>query len=99
MSRDSAFDYLDANQARFVDELMQFLRIPSISAHPERDAAVLAAMEFDRKKLESLGFRTEVWPTRSHAGLFAERIEDPALPTVLIYGHVDVQPVDPIDLW
>jgi acetylornithine deacetylase/succinyl-diaminopimelate desuccinylase-like protein len=99
MSREAAFDYLDANQSRFVDELMQFLRIPSISAHPERDADVRAAMEFDKKKLESLGFRTELWPTRSHAGIFAERIEDPALPTVLIYGHVDVQPVDPLDLW
>lgn len=99
MSRDAAFDYLDANQARFVDELTQFLRIPSISAHPERDADVRAAMEFDKRKLESLGFRTEVWPTRSHPGLFAERIEDPSLPTVLIYGHVDVQPVDPLELW
>jgi acetylornithine deacetylase/succinyl-diaminopimelate desuccinylase-like protein len=99
MSRDAAFQYLDANQSRFVDELMKFLAIPSISAHPERDAAVLEAMEFDKRKLESLGFRTEVWPTRSHAGLFAERIEDPSLPTVLIYGHVDVQPVDPENLW
>jgi len=99
MSRDGAFDYLDANHDRFVKELMEFLRIPSISALPERDADVRAALEFDKKKLESLGFRTEVWPTRSHAGLFAERIEDPSLPTVLIYGHVDVQPVDPLDLW
>ena len=99
MSRDAAFQYIDDHQARFVDELMKFLAIPSISAHPERDAAVLEAMEFDKRKLESLGFTTEVWPTRSHAGLFAERIEDPALPTVLIYGHVDVQPVDPLELW
>src|SRR5258705_6827257 len=98
MSREAAFDYLDANQSRFVDELMEFLRIPSISALPERDADVQRAMEFDKKKLESLGFRTEVWPTRAHAGIFAERIEDLALPTVLIYGHVDVQPVDPLDL-
>jgi acetylornithine deacetylase/succinyl-diaminopimelate desuccinylase-like protein len=99
MSRDAAFRYLEANEARFVDELMAFLRIPSISAHPERDADVAAALEFDKRKLESLGFRTEIWPTRSHAGLFAERIEDPSFPTVLIYGHVDVQPVDPIELW
>ena len=99
MSRDAAFDYLDANQQRFVDELTQYLRIPSISAHPERDADVHAATEFAKRKLESLGFRTEVWPTRSHPGLYAEKIEDPSLPTVLIYGHVDVQPVDPLDLW
>ncbi len=99
MSRDDAFRYVEENRDRLVNELMEFLRIPSISAHPERDADVAAALDFDKRKLESLGFRTEVWPTRSHAGLFAERIEDPSLPTVLIYGHVDVQPVDPVELW
>ena len=99
MSLSAAFDYIEKNEKRFVDELLAFLRIPSISAHKERDADVLAALDFDRKKLESLGFRTEVWPTRSHPGLFAEKIVDPDAPTVLIYGHVDVQPVDPLDQW
>src|SRR6267142_6375256 len=99
MNLNAAFDYIRKNEKRYVDELIQFLRIPSISAHPDRDKDVAAALEFDKKKLESLGFKTEVWPTRAHAGLFAERIESPDLPTVLIYGHVDVQPVDPIELW
>ena len=99
MNLNAAFDYIQKNEKRYVDELIQFLRIPSISAHKERDQDVAAALEYDRKKLESLGFRTEIWPTRAHAGLFAERIVDPAAPTVLIYGHVDVQPVDPIELW
>jgi len=99
MSREAAFRYVDDNKDRLIEELMAFLRIPSISAHPERDADVRAALEFDKRKLESLGFRTEIWPTRAHDGLYAERIVDPALPTVLIYGHVDVQPVDPLDLW
>jgi acetylornithine deacetylase/succinyl-diaminopimelate desuccinylase-like protein len=99
MKLDPVFQYLDTHKDRLVDELIQFLRIPSISAHPDRDQDVAAALEFDKKKLESLGFKTEVWPTRAHAGLFAERIESPDLPTVLIYGHVDVQPVDPIELW
>ncbi|HEU4765045.1 MAG TPA: M20/M25/M40 family metallo-hydrolase, partial [Candidatus Eisenbacteria bacterium] len=99
MKLDSVFRYLDENRDRLTDELVQFLRIPSISAHPDRDADVLAALDYDKRKLESLGFRTEVWPTRAHAGLFAERIENPDLPTVLIYGHVDVQPVDPVELW
>jgi len=99
MNLERAFEYIEKNEKRFVDELIQFLRIPSISAHKEHDADVAAALEFDKRKLESLGFRTEVWPTRAHAGLYAERIESPDLPTVLIYGHVDVQPVDPIDLW
>jgi len=99
MKLDSVFRFLDDNKDRLTDELVQFLKIPSISAHPARDADVAAALDYDKRKLESLGFKTEVWPTRAHAGLFAERIENPDLPTVLIYGHVDVQPVDPENLW
>jgi acetylornithine deacetylase/succinyl-diaminopimelate desuccinylase-like protein len=99
MKATNAFAYIDTNRDRLVDELVQFLRIPSISAHKERDSDVEAALNYDRRKLESLGFRTEIWPTRSHAGLFAERMVSPELPTVLIYGHVDVQPVDPLSLW
>ena len=99
MNLDQAFAYIDKNQKRLIDELVQFLRIPSISAHKERDQDVAAALDYDRKKLESLGFKTEVWPTRAHAGLFAERMVSPDLPTVLIYGHADVQPVDPLHLW
>lgn len=99
MDLEKAFAYIKTNEKRLVDELVEFLRIPSISAHKEHDADVARALEYDKKKLESLGFKTEVWPTRAHAGLFAERIIGPDLPTVLIYGHVDVQPVDPIELW
>jgi acetylornithine deacetylase/succinyl-diaminopimelate desuccinylase-like protein len=99
MNANKAFSFIDTNRDRLVDELVQFLRIPSISAHKERDPDVEAALDYDRRKLESLGFRTEIWPTRSHAGLFAERTVSPDLPTVLIYGHVDVQPVDPLALW
>jgi acetylornithine deacetylase/succinyl-diaminopimelate desuccinylase-like protein len=99
MSLSSAFEYVRKNEKRFVDELLGFLRIPSISAHKERDADVRAALDYDKRKLEGLGFHTEIWPTRAHPGLFAERVVDPAAPTVLIYGHVDVQPVDPIALW
>jgi len=99
MDLEKAFAYIKQNEKRLVDELTQFLKIPSISAHKEHDADVARALEYDKKKLESLGFRTEVWPTRAHAGLFAERTVSADLPTVLIYGHVDVQPVDPIELW
>src|SRR6266850_26219 len=99
MDLEKAFAYIKQNEKRLVDELAQFLKIPSISAHKEHDADVARALEYDKKKLESLGFRTEVWPTRAHAGLFAERTVSADLPTVLIYGHVDVQPVDPIELW
>lgn len=99
MNLDQAFAYIDKNQKRLIDELIQFLRIPSISAHKEHDHDVASALDYDRKKLESLGFKTEVWSTRAHSGLFAEYLVSPDLPTVLIYGHVDVQPVDPLHLW
>ena len=99
MKASKAFAFIDQHRDRLVDELVQFLRIPSISAHKDRDADVEAALQYDKKKLESLGFRTEVWPTRAHNGLFAERLVSPDLPTVLIYGHVDVQPADPLELW
>ncbi|MGH7681482.1 MAG: M20/M25/M40 family metallo-hydrolase, partial [Candidatus Eiseniibacteriota bacterium] len=99
MNLDKTFAYIDENQKRLIDELVQFLKIPSISAHKDHDADVARALDYDKKKLESLGFKTEVWPTRAHAGLFAERMISSELPTVLIYGHVDVQPVDPIELW
>ncbi|HEY7728728.1 MAG TPA: hypothetical protein VID50_09775, partial [Candidatus Eisenbacteria bacterium] len=82
MSLSAAFEYIDRHEKRFLDELIAFLRIPSISAHKDRDADVRAALEYDRKKLDSLGFRTEVWPTRSHPGLFAERLVDSSAPTV-----------------
>ncbi len=70
MDLEKAFAYIKQNEKRLVDELTQFLKIPSISAHKEHDADVARALEYDKKKLESLGFRTEVWPTRAHAGLF-----------------------------
>jgi acetylornithine deacetylase/succinyl-diaminopimelate desuccinylase-like protein len=96
---DKAIEYARQNEKRFHEEWFELLRIPSISAEPERFDEVVRAMEFDKRMLEELGFRTEVIPTRAHPALLAERIEDPSLPTVLVYGHVDVQPVDPIDLW
>ena len=99
MNVEKAFAYVQEHEKRLIGELVDFLKIPSISAHKEHDADVARALEYDKKKLESLGFRTEVWPTRAHAGLFAERMVSADLPTVLIYGHVDVQPVDPIELW
>jgi len=96
---DKAIRYAKENEKRFYEEWFELLRIPSISAEPERFDDVVRATEFDKRMLEELGFKTETIPTRAHPALFAERIEDPSLPTILIYGHVDVQPVDPIDLW
>ena len=71
MNLERAFAYIKQHEKRLLDELTQFLKIPSISAHKEHDADVARALEYDKQKLESLGFRTEVWPTRAH-GSFSE---------------------------
>jgi acetylornithine deacetylase/succinyl-diaminopimelate desuccinylase-like protein len=93
-------DYCAANQPRFVDELIEFLRIPSISADPERSADVRRNAEHLAAAARTAGFSTvEVVETEGHPGVYAERMVDPALPTVLVYGHHDVQPVDPLDEW
>ena len=93
-------DYCAANQPRFVEELIQALRIPSISADPAHAADVRRNGEFFRDAALAAGFTTaELIETAGHPAVYAERMVDPSLPTALIYGHHDVQPVDPLDEW
>ncbi|MBV8195479.1 MAG: dipeptidase [Candidatus Dormibacteraeota bacterium] len=89
-----------ANQDRFVAELIEFLRIPSISADRAYASEVRRNAEHYREAALTAGFRkAELVETRGLPSVYAERIVDPSLPTVLIYGHHDVQPVDPLDEW
>ncbi|MGH7723268.1 MAG: dipeptidase [Candidatus Dormibacteria bacterium] len=93
-------EYCAANQQRFVDELIELLRIPSISAQPEHAADVRGNAEHLAGAARRAGFATvEVVETGGHPAVYAERMVDPSLPTVLVYGHHDVQPVDPLDEW
>jgi len=93
-------DYCAANQPRFVDELIELLRIPSISAHPDHAPDVRRNAEHLAAAAREAGFSTvEVVETEGHPAVYAERMVDPALPTVLVYGHHDVQPADPLDEW
>jgi acetylornithine deacetylase/succinyl-diaminopimelate desuccinylase-like protein len=93
-------DYCDAHQPRFVDELVEFCRIPSISADPDHAGDVRRGAEHLARAALGAGFATaELIETPGHPAVYAERIVDPALPTALIYGHHDVQPVDPLDEW
>jgi acetylornithine deacetylase/succinyl-diaminopimelate desuccinylase-like protein len=92
--------YCTANQPRFVAELIEACRIPSISAQPDHAADVVRNAEYFAQAALDAGFeRAELLPTTGHPAVYAERIVDPALPTALIYGHHDVQPVDPLDEW
>ncbi len=93
-------DYVEAHRDRFLQELYEFLRIPSISTDPDRKEDVGKAAAFVAAQLKKSGMqRAEVIPTDGHPIVYGERIEDLARPTVLVYGHYDVQPVDPVELW
>lgn len=93
-------DYITSNKDRFLEELFAWLRIPSISADSRHKADVRKAAEFLKEKLAAAGADTvEICETKGHPIVYAETIKDPSLPTVLVYGHYDVQPADPLELW
>ena len=93
-------EYIDANRDRFLHELFGLIRIPSISASAEYKEEMLKAAEYWKRSLrEAVADNTEVFETKGNPIVFGEKIKDPALPTLLIYGHYDVMPVDPLELW
>jgi acetylornithine deacetylase/succinyl-diaminopimelate desuccinylase-like protein len=93
-------DYLEANQARFQAELLEFVAIPSISALPDHAADVQRAAAWVARRLTAAGVENvAVLPTGGHPVVYGDWLHAPGKPTVMIYGHFDVQPVDPLDLW
>jgi acetylornithine deacetylase/succinyl-diaminopimelate desuccinylase-like protein len=92
--------YIQENRERFLNELLELLRIPSVSADSRHKEDMAKTAEFLKSKLIEMGANNvEICPTAGHPILYGEKIVDPALPTVLVYGHYDVQPPDPLDLW
>ena len=92
--------YLENNQDRFLEELLDFLRIPSISALPDRAEDVARAAEWVAQRLTSAGAENvQVLPTGGHPVVYGDWLHAAGKPTILIYGHFDVQPVDPVELW
>jgi acetylornithine deacetylase/succinyl-diaminopimelate desuccinylase-like protein len=99
MAQDLA-SYFDAHAARARDELFDFLRIPSVSARSEHDADTRRAAGWLRDAIAAAGLTAEVIDTPGHPIVLAEwRGAGPDRPTVLIYGHYDVQPAEPLELW
>lgn len=93
-------EYIASNKDRFLSELFDWLRIPSVSADSRHKNDVRSAAEFLKEKLSSAGVdKVEICETKGHPIVYAEKIVNPSLPTVLVYGHYDVQPADPINLW
>ena len=92
--------YIENHKNRFIDELVELLKIPSVSADSAYNQDVLNTAEFVKKSLEKAGCElVELCETPGYPIIYAEKIIDPNLPTVLVYGHYDVQPADPIELW
>src|SRR5262245_25187431 len=93
-------DYQEKNKDRFLDELLELLRIPSVSARSEHKDDMKRCAEAVRTALVKAGAdRAEIYPTDGHPVVYGEKIIDKTKPTVLVYGHYDVQPPDPLDLW
>lgn len=91
--------YLESHRQDHLDELFDLLRIPSVSTDPAMQEDVRRAARFVADRLEGLGFTTELIETPRHPAVLAERHVSDDLPTVLVYGHYDVQPADPEELW
>ncbi len=100
-NREQALQYAADNRERFRTKLEELLAIPSVSTDPAHDADVLRAAEWLREELYGLGAsQVEILPTEGKPIVWGELAAgDPGAPTVLVYGHYDVQPVDPLDLW
>ena len=92
--------YIETHKERFLSELFELLRIPSVSADPKYTAEVQKTAEAIKEKLIVAGAeKVEVCKTAGHPIVYGEKMIDAKLPTVLVYGHYDVQPADPIELW
>lgn len=93
-------EYIEEHKDRFINELVELLKIPSISADSAYKKDTMAAAEAVKKTLELAGAdNTELCPTKGYPVVYGEKMIDPSLPTILVYGHYDVQPADPIELW
>jgi acetylornithine deacetylase/succinyl-diaminopimelate desuccinylase-like protein len=93
-------DYQQQHKDRFLNELLELLRIPSVSARSEHKDDMTHCANVVKQRLQEAGATTvDIYPTPGHPIVYGEKIIDPSKPTVLVYGHYDVQPADPLELW
>ncbi len=96
----NALDFINDNKQRILDELFAYIRIPSISSIAEHKGDMYKAAEYMKESLLSAGCdKAEIYETAGNPIVFAEKLVNPDWPTVMVYGHMDVMPVDPLDLW
>jgi acetylornithine deacetylase/succinyl-diaminopimelate desuccinylase-like protein len=93
-------NYIEKNNQRFLDELFELIKIPSISSQTEHKSDMLKAAEYWKKTILDAGAnKAEIYETKGNPVVYGEKIIDPSLPVILVYGHYDVMPVDPLDQW
>ena len=98
--RNKALEYAHGHQTEFLRSLQDFIRIPSVSTDPDHKADMIQAANWLADQFHKLGLDgIQVFPTSGHPIVYAESLKAGAAPTILIYGHYDVQPVDPVELW
>jgi acetylornithine deacetylase/succinyl-diaminopimelate desuccinylase-like protein len=98
--RTTAIDYAHRNRARFLEELKDYGTIPSISTDPNAKVDMQRAAEWTAAQLRTLGMsNVQIFPTAGHPVVYGESLGAPGKPTVLVYGHYDVQPAEPLELW
>ncbi len=96
---EETLSYIEQHRSRFEEEWSELLRLPSVSADPAYEKDVHAAAEWLLEKFKRIGLEAEFLPHERHPIVFAESPRIPGAPTVLVYGHYDVQPPDPLDQW
>ena len=93
-------NFIQNNKERFLNELIDLLKIPSISADPAFASNVNDAAQSVANHLTNAGAENvTIYPTKGYPIVYGEKMIDPTLPTILVYGHYDVQPADPLELW
>ena len=92
-------DYIEIHRERFLEELKDFLRIPSVSANPAYSDDIYKASKFLISAMEEMGIQAEEFSAGGHPIVYGNIHVNDEFPTVLIYGHYDVQPADPFELW
>ena len=95
----NVLEFLRGRQSTALEELCEFLRIPSVSADRAFAPQMQHCAAWVRQALETAGLESTIYQTAGHPIVYGQRLRDPSLPTVLIYGHYDVQPPDPLNLW
>ncbi len=92
--------YVEANRSRYLAELKQFIAIPSVSTSPDHKKDITRCAQWIAAHLKNIGMKgIRIFPTKGHPIVYAEWMGAPGAPTILLYGHYDVQPVDPVNLW